>query len=1121
MSNPPPNVLQLARQGDPDAIAALMNRHLEAQGITAHVAQQENRLEVSLEGAQIPHQADLVAYVKKGITGLELATVHHLTITGRQLGTDTQAWREDLVLKTSAPEETALDFDLGDAEPNALGDFNAALGSGTLGNDLDFDLGLDAGSDDLDLGLAEPGADLDFDLGFAEAAPPDDLAGDFELDLGLGEAPDSQLGDDLGAEFDLSEGAGSAADLDFDLGFADSPQDSGSTDLDLAFADAIASDLDFDLGATEAPTTDSLDLDFDLGTTEALPDFDLASNSEAAADFDLDLDLEEDFSPDFAIPSAAEGLDLGLGSETAVGDALDLDFGLAEEPLAEPPADLAFDLPEDSGAESFVPESTPFDADLDFDVDNLSEAGGFDSAAEVSFEDLGAVPDRPGDEGLAAMADLGTEGLSTEDLGPEDLGTDDLAGLDLDFAAPPAPDGELDDLWDAAGASPGAMDLEPLGDETDDLWDSSAALPDHLASLEPEPDGVAAEAIAPDTSDLSAADLDMGDLDNFSFDADSADLDLPPELGELPLPDLGTEDFGPGDFGPGDFGPGDFGAEDFGAGLGTDDLGTTDLGTDDLVFEDLGAAAAYDLAAAESANLPADLEGWPLEETDTLAEAGEVDFSPGEPPLEDLGLAGLGADGESDWEAAADEFTAEADLAAPDLYSPAPWEAEAGLEAVAADRFDLAEVAAAPWAEGEEGSDAAIADLGEAAGGEFDPGFVLNTDDSAFNTAPNPFEAEAWPPEEETPNTIDTLELEPEPASPEPWITSPEADLAFSEAEADLADLALDDQGWNQPDQGEAPLPPAAEADGAIDSDSAALGFAPAFPTDAEPEGAAFGEDSIAAEPWASEPFDDDLDNLPDDDFGAAAFAAESSSAEPFSSDGDFEIDDFGTTDFGIQGQAADEPELENFSPVAADTDVFEDDINSSNGFMQDLNGAALDNGELAAADDFIQEFGSDPSTHVSLRADQFNDDGSVRRAGGGRLPMKLIVGLGLGALLLALAGFLLNGLLGRLRAPSGSEPVVTESTPPTPAPPPVDPSSVAEADLFRQAVNAAQTAANLAQTASTSAQWQEVADAWAAAIDLMKRVPQGDPNYAVAQKKAVEYQPNFAYAQQNAERLR
>jgi pilus assembly protein FimV len=66
--------------------------------------------------------------------------------------------------------------------------------------------------------------------------------------------------------------------------------------------------------------------------------------------------------------------------------------------------------------------------------------------------------------------------------------------------------------------------------------------------------------------------------------------------------------------------------------------------------------------------------------------------------------------------------------------------------------------------------------------------------------------------------------------------------------------------------------------------------------------------------------------------------------------------------------------------------------------------------------------------------------------------------------------------------------------------------------------VNAAQNAANLAQTASTSADWQAVADSWSQSIELMKQVPESDPNYQTAQQKAVEYQPNLQYAQQNAQ---
>ncbi|PZV07134.1 MAG: hypothetical protein DCF21_22035, partial [Leptolyngbya sp.] len=106
----------MARQGNPDAIAALINRHLETQGITAHVAQQDSTLKVSLESAHVPNQADLVAYVKKGITGLDLAAVYHLTVSAKQPGSDASAWSEDLVL-----QDPPLDFGAGDLGAGDIG----------------------------------------------------------------------------------------------------------------------------------------------------------------------------------------------------------------------------------------------------------------------------------------------------------------------------------------------------------------------------------------------------------------------------------------------------------------------------------------------------------------------------------------------------------------------------------------------------------------------------------------------------------------------------------------------------------------------------------------------------------------------------------------------------------------------------------------------------------------------------------------------------------------------------------------------------------------------------------------------------------------------------------------
>jgi hypothetical protein len=50
-----PDLLALAKQGNPKAIAALLNRSLQAKGITAKAKLKENGyLQVMLESSQIP-----------------------------------------------------------------------------------------------------------------------------------------------------------------------------------------------------------------------------------------------------------------------------------------------------------------------------------------------------------------------------------------------------------------------------------------------------------------------------------------------------------------------------------------------------------------------------------------------------------------------------------------------------------------------------------------------------------------------------------------------------------------------------------------------------------------------------------------------------------------------------------------------------------------------------------------------------------------------------------------------------------------------------------------------------------------------------------------------------------
>jgi hypothetical protein len=99
MTSPKPNVLELAKQGNPKAIEALLNRQLQPKGITAKVALKSDCLQIMLESAQIPDQQILLAFIHRGIAGLNLYSVNQLKLYGKQIGTASPAWNTEVELK--------------------------------------------------------------------------------------------------------------------------------------------------------------------------------------------------------------------------------------------------------------------------------------------------------------------------------------------------------------------------------------------------------------------------------------------------------------------------------------------------------------------------------------------------------------------------------------------------------------------------------------------------------------------------------------------------------------------------------------------------------------------------------------------------------------------------------------------------------------------------------------------------------------------------------------------------------------------------------------------------------------------------------------------------------------
>jgi tetratricopeptide (TPR) repeat protein len=89
-----PNLKELARQGNPKAIAALLNRSLQPKGITVKVALDQRCLQVMLISAQVP-ATELVRVIRDGLNRLGVESIEQVKIYGKQVGKDIPDWHQE------------------------------------------------------------------------------------------------------------------------------------------------------------------------------------------------------------------------------------------------------------------------------------------------------------------------------------------------------------------------------------------------------------------------------------------------------------------------------------------------------------------------------------------------------------------------------------------------------------------------------------------------------------------------------------------------------------------------------------------------------------------------------------------------------------------------------------------------------------------------------------------------------------------------------------------------------------------------------------------------------------------------------------------------------------------
>jgi WD40 repeat protein len=134
-----PNLLELAKQGNANAIATLINRQLQPKGISAKAEVKNGCLQIMLESAQVPKEQAMVAFVRKGMMGLGTSSIKKVRVYGRQIGEDFPAWTQEFLLGTKLPSPAPLSTRVPPPVSNS-DDPNVDLASLISGDDSDFDV---------------------------------------------------------------------------------------------------------------------------------------------------------------------------------------------------------------------------------------------------------------------------------------------------------------------------------------------------------------------------------------------------------------------------------------------------------------------------------------------------------------------------------------------------------------------------------------------------------------------------------------------------------------------------------------------------------------------------------------------------------------------------------------------------------------------------------------------------------------------------------------------------------------------------------------------------------------------------------------------------------------------
>jgi hypothetical protein len=107
------NFHELAKQGNPEAIASFLHSKWQSEEITVAVNLNGDYLEVILDGSPVPAQDKSVEFVRSELTNLQPNSIRLVKVDGREIGQLTSAWSEEFTLdgktfsQQNLPEESS------------------------------------------------------------------------------------------------------------------------------------------------------------------------------------------------------------------------------------------------------------------------------------------------------------------------------------------------------------------------------------------------------------------------------------------------------------------------------------------------------------------------------------------------------------------------------------------------------------------------------------------------------------------------------------------------------------------------------------------------------------------------------------------------------------------------------------------------------------------------------------------------------------------------------------------------------------------------------------------------------------------------------------------------------